>query len=313
MKKTTRLHLKASIGILSSLMVVSAFAQTPTPKPTSQEQEYETSWGEYIALKEKANGGTKHTYETLPNWKGVWRSSNRVRHSFDFSVVKDRADLPQYKIISAELTPKYVADYEKHIEEIKTGLGWDRLSDCLPAGFPRWLTEPFSREFVPTPDQTWLSHEQVNETRRVYTDGRGHGAEDFAIPLWLGDSIGFWNEDTLVIHTTNLKAGRYQRGQPAYSFQTSTVEQWRMIDQTTMLVKITIYDPPALVKPWHAEFTYAVNHDPEIRVNYNSCEENNMVIRMPSGEATILLPGDTDYNDPTTFGIPEVTWDTIPE
>lgn len=307
MIKTTTLQL--SIGLLSLLLAVPGFAQVPA----SPLAEYETSWDEYMALKEKANGGTKHTYETLPDWRGVWRVTPFIPHAFDFSMTEDREDLPGTKKTTAELTPKYAADYEQHIEDIKAGLGWDRISYCLPAGFPRWLTEPFSREFIPTPDQTWLSHEQVNETRRVYTDGRGHVPDDFAIPLWLGDSIGFWDDDTLVIHTMNLKAGTYQRGQPAYSFETSTVEQWRMIDNTTMLVKITVYDPPALQKPWRAEFTYSVNRDPDIRVDYNSCEENNMVVRKPNGEATILLPGDPGYHNPTTFGIPEVTWDTLPE
>ena len=137
--------------------------------------------------------------------------------------------------------------------------------------------------------------------------------DEDAIPLWLGDSIGFWDEDTLVIHTTHLKAGTYQRGQPAYSFQISTTEQWRKIDPDTMEVKITVYDPPALQKPWHAVFQYGRVQDPDVRVNYNACEENNNIVRLPEGSSNFILPGEPDYQDPSTFGIPEVTWDTLPD
>lgn len=310
---------QTTVGLLACCFATSILAQASSDSgpsataPVSQVQEYDSSWEEYLALKQLANGGTKHTFDTLPDWRGVWRREIRAPFfSFDNSL-GGREDLPRYGKLSAVLTPKYAADYEHQIAMVKAGTDWDRLSDCLPAGHPRWLTEPWLREFIPTPDETWLSHEQINETRRIYTDGRGHVPDADAIPLWLGDSIGFWDEDTLVIHTNHLKAGTYQRGQPAYSFQASTTEQWRKIDANTMEVKVTVYDPPALRKPWHAVFQYGRVTDPDVRVNYNSCEENNNVVRRPDGSATFVLPGEPGYIDPSTFGIPEVTWDTLPD
>ena len=76
---------------------------------------------------------------------------------------------------------------------------------------PRWIVEPFLKEFVVTPGQTWLINEMQNEIRRVYTDGRDHPSEADAYPLWEGDSIGFWDGDKLVIHTSQMRAGQYQR------------------------------------------------------------------------------------------------------
>ena len=76
---------------------------------------------------------------------------------------------------------------------------------------PRWIVEPFLKEFVVTPRQTWLINEMQNEIRRVYTDGRDHPSEADAYPLWEGDSIGFWDGDKLVIHTSQMRAGQYQR------------------------------------------------------------------------------------------------------
>ena len=91
---------------------------------------------------------------------------------------------------------------------MKRGIEWDPISTCAPPGHPRWLTEPFLREFVATPDQTWLINEMVNDIRRVYTDGRDHVPEEDRYPLYNGDSIGFWDGDRLVIHTNQLQ-GRH--------------------------------------------------------------------------------------------------------
>jgi hypothetical protein len=307
----------AAGGALFALLADLALAQGPSfvPRPpVSQTQEYETSLEEYDALKMQANGGTKHTAATIPDWRGVW--SRQIRgpvFSFDESAGRNPDLTGPYGNVSASLTPKYLADYQNEVKVVKEGRDWDRLSYCLPAGFPRWLTEPWLREFIATPDQTWLIHEQINEIRRIYTDGRPHLPVGDLGPQWMGESVGFWDGDTLVVHTTNLKAGWYQRGQPAYSFETSTVERWRKIDTESMLVEVTVYDPAALAKPWHAEFNYRRNMDPNVRVQYNSCVEGNNIVRRSDGGGTFVLPGNPAYRDPNSFGIPDVAMDTLPQ
>jgi len=49
---------------------------------------------------------------------------------------------------TAQLTPEYQAKLDKKIAEVARGVEWDALSNCLPAGYPRWLTEPFLKEIV---------------------------------------------------------------------------------------------------------------------------------------------------------------------
>ena len=78
---------------------------------------------------------------------------------------------------TASLTPAYDAKYRTKLANVAKGVEWDPLSSCLPAGFPRWLTEPFLREIIVTPKETWWTNEQESETRaNLHTDGRGHGA-----------------------------------------------------------------------------------------------------------------------------------------
>ena len=102
----------------------------------------------------------------------------------------------------------------KRIEVRKQGIEWDPISTCAPPGYG-WLTEPpFLREFIVTPDQTWLINEMVNDIRRIYTDGRGHVPAADRYPLYNGDSIGFWDGDRLVIHTNQLPAASISAATP---------------------------------------------------------------------------------------------------
>jgi len=282
----------------------------PAAKTAAPEKEYASSKEEYEARLAAAHGGTKLKWDHLPDWSGVWSRDTRKIFAFDESAPPSSYNF-MYPALTAQLTPKYLAAYEAKVQGIKDGKEWDRLSWCLPAGFPRWLAEPWLREFVVTPNETWMSHEQINETRRILTDGRGHVPEDKALPLWLGDSIGFWDGDTLVIHTTHLKAGQYQRGNPDYSFKTTTVERVRLIEPGLLEDKITVYDPDSLVKPWHTVFHYR-KMPGDVRVNYASCEENNNTYLGDDGRPNERIPGDPGYRDADTFGIPEVARDSIP-
>lgn len=263
------------------------------PPPPPLPKQYASSWEHYQADKAAAKGGTKKTFAQLPDWTGVWT------HTSGFAV---DPSMPRDKIADM-LTPPYRKKYLDKLAAVAKGVEFDPLSLCLPAGYPRWLLEPFLREWVLRPEEAWLIAEQQAEVRRVYTDGRGHVPEDEAYPLWEGDSIGFWDGDTLVIHTNHLKAGMYQRLEPDFSEQVSTVERLRKVDNDTIEDIVTIYDPEALVKPWHVRHVYSRVKEPkDLRINHWSCEENNNVVKTSEGSSDFILPGEKGYKDPKTLG-----------
>jgi hypothetical protein len=249
-------------------------------------QEYRNSTEHFEALKRKANGGTKITWEKLPDWTGIWTRTPGIGLKFDPAQ-------PSLQHTTAQLAPEFARKHQEKLERVAKGLEWDPISNCIPPGYPRWLTEPFLREFVLRPEQTLLINEMVNDIRRIYTDGRGHTPEDEAYPLWNGDSIGFWDGDGLVVHTTQLMAGQYQRSQPDYTDQVETVERWRKVDENTIAADVTIYDPPSLVKPWHVVQTYARVTTPDLRIRSWVCEENanNEVFQTKEGTTRHVLPG----------------------
>jgi hypothetical protein len=271
-----------------------------TPVPAWAQESYKI----YMQMKTAAKGGrtfTRATYDKMPNWSGAW---TRREGGLKFDPLQPGQ--PGDGKITAELTPRYEAAYRQKLKEVAAGNEWDQLSNCLPAGFPRLLTEPFLREYVLTPQETWLINEQQSEARRIYTDDRGHIPEDAAQSYWDGDSIGFWDGDTLVIHTIRVMHGQYQRNQPDYSTHTSIIERIRMTDPNTIEQDVTVFDPRGLKKPWHVIDHYTRVTTPGSRIDMWSCNSNNNVVRTPTGGSQFVLPGETvtiqqPYKNPDTF------------
>jgi hypothetical protein len=90
------------------------------------------------------------------------------------------------------------------------------------------------------------------------------------------------------VRGTYPQSGQYQRQQPDYSNQVETVERWRKTDDNTIEADVTIYDPPALVKPWHVVQHYVRVTMPGLRIRSWVCEENanNQVVQTKEGAST---------------------------
>lgn len=272
----------ASLGLMTG---VAAFAAIELPADKAAlialGKEHRTAWGLYKALEAQAGGGQRLNPARLPDWSGLYSRSGVL---FNWDQDQGRNRMP-----TAKLTPEYERRLVEKLDDIERGVEFDRLSTCAPPGHPRWMTEPFLRDFVITPDQTYLINEMVNDIRRIYTDGRDHIAEADRYPLWNGDSIGFWDGGKLVIHTNSLRSGQYQRTQPEYSDQVETVEIWQKVDDRTLIAQVWVYDPPSLAEPWYSKHTYLklTNDGKSLRIHYWDCGENqnNTVIQTETGSS----------------------------
>jgi hypothetical protein len=292
-----RLLTKAAVAVLGVSAAAASFAaiQLPTDKAglIALGVQHKTSWDLYKALERQANGGQRLNPARLPDWTGVYTRSGVL---FNWDQDQGRNRMP-----TAKLTPEYERRLVTKLDNIEKGVEFDNLSNCAPPGHPRWMTEPFLRDFVVTPDQTYLINEMVNDIRRIYTDGRDHIAEADRYPLWNGDSIGFWDGGKLVIHTNSLREGQDQRTQPEYSDQVETVEVWEKVDDKTLIAHIWVYDPPSLAEPWYSKHTYQKlsNEDKSLRIHYWDCGENqnNTVIQTDDGSSQFRDFTFTDKDD----------------
>lgn len=264
------LALIGAIGPMGSLLAQVDVVAERDQRMTELGLAHDTAESLYLYLRAEARGGAPLTPATMPDWSGLWTRDLSRGITFD-------PDQPSGGLPTAKLTPQFHERMLEKIELARQGIEYDPISDCRPPGHPRWLTIPFLREFVVTPDKTLLISEVVNIVRRIYTDGRDHTPPADRYPLWFGDSIGFWDQGRLVIHTNSLRQGQYTRMQPDYTDEVETVEIWELIDDQTMRVDVWVYDPPALVEPWYVTQHYARLADPDgsLRARYWHCLENS--------------------------------------
>lgn len=145
---------------------------------------------------------------------------------------------------------------------------------CLPPGIPHIYTHAYPVEFIQTPGRTVMFFEYGHLVRQIFTDGREHMKD--ANPTWMGDSIGKWDGDTLVVDSTgfNDKTWLDVAGHP-HSEAMHLVERMSRPDHNTLMIDITIDDPQAYKGTLKTQRKYILK--PEWNIMEYICEDTQAV------------------------------------
>ena len=137
------------------------------------------------------------------------------------------------------------------------------LKQCLPPGTPRIYLQPFPFQIVQTPKEILMIYEYDHTVRQIFMDGRQH-PEDIT-PTYMGNSIGKWDGDALVVDTVgfNDKTWLDRDGHP-HSDQLHVIERFHRVDRDNMTIDINIEDPKVLVKPWKTQLYFQLRPDWDI-------------------------------------------------
>ena len=126
---------------------------------------------------------------------------------------------------------------------------------CFPSGVPRIYLFLYPMEIIHTPGRVLMLFEHGHNIRQIFTDGRGHLQD--AEPSWMGDSIGHWEGDTLVVDTIgyNDKFWIDGKGTP-HTEQMHTIERYTRPNFGTLLLDLTLDDPGAFTRPIEYRFEF---------------------------------------------------------
>ena len=113
-----------------------------------------------------------------------------------------------------------------------------------------------------------------------------------SIRLWLGDPIGWWEGDTLVVDSTNFNSKpRMALGGDFYSVNAHVVERFTMTDSNTINWTMTITDPTVFTRPWTMTSAAPMTRQVDGSNDWNralrlldpawehDCHEGNVVLR----------------------------------
>ena len=145
---------------------------------------------------------------------------------------------------------------------------------CITRGLPEvTLPGPYNNnlQIVQTPAYVMLQTEMIHDARIVPMDGRPHA--DPALRSWMGDSLGRWEGDTLVIDTINFTDRTNFRGAGA---NLHLVERLTRQDADTIEYRFTVEDPTTWARPWTVSYPIVKTNGP---IYEFACHEGNYGLR----------------------------------
>ena len=143
---------------------------------------------------------------------------------------------------------------------------------CLPVGMPRQIFAPYPAQFLMTPCLVTILYEYEHFFRVIPTDGREHPKD--LMETWMGNSVGKWEGDTLVVDTVGMLGDTWiDTTGHGHSDAIHVIERYTMRDAQTISREVTIDDPKIFTKP------FTVTHDMTLHPGWELlefiCEENN--------------------------------------
>ncbi|MDA1073584.1 MAG: hypothetical protein O3A63_02320 [Proteobacteria bacterium] len=127
------------------------------------------------------------------------------------------------------------------------------------------------KRIVQTPTHVMILVE-MNHDARIIRLSSEHQPDN--VRSWMGDSIGWWEGDTLVVDTTNFKerSGLYLYGATE---QLHVVERFERMDDKTLRYSFTVDDPGAWEAPWSGSYPWPASDD---QVFEYACHEGNYAL-----------------------------------
>lgn len=134
-------------------------------------------------------------------------------------------------------------------------------------------------QIVQAPGYVVIRQEMIHETRVIPLDGRPHAGQ--AIRMYMGDSRGHWEGNTLVVETTNFtdktsigSNGRAINGEGGTNSEDlRLIERFTRTSATTLKYEATIDDPRIWTRPWTINIPFELH--PEYGFYEYACHEGN--------------------------------------
>lgn len=152
-------------------------------------------------------------------------------------------------------------------ERCLTAVGSPEGPPMMNAGFNA------NYQIVQTKDHVAILVEMNHDVRIIRLADRKH-VPDVVRP-WMGDSVGWWEGDTLVVETTNLHPKSYVAnlgGGFPYSAHGKLIERFTRTGPTQMLYEFTVDDPAYFKQAWRAQMPMRAAKGP---IYEYACHEGN--------------------------------------
>ena len=247
-----------------------------TDKEVLSDEEFAQT--EQQAAQQSANIQKQYENQITINPPLYW--SEGGRRTKQTSVVVDPPDgrmppmTPQaQKIVAAERGG--LGPGQHFPDKVDSWEDFDYYSRCITRGFPSTMLYTvyiFGNDIIQAPGYVVIRSEMVHEQRVIPLDGRKHVGKD--IKTYMGNSVGHWEGNTLVVETTNLRPESGAGGR--YTDAAKIVERFTRTAPDELMWEATINDPNVWTKPYTLRYPFKL--DPEYHLYEYACHEGNYMM-----------------------------------
>jgi len=154
--------------------------------------------------------------------------------------------------------------------------GRSNYERCLttPLAGPPMINSAYNNniQFVQTRDTIAIGQESNHEVRIIHMDTRKHNE----VPRWFGDSVGWWEGDTLVVETVGFTPSQGERRASTtrlvMSAKAKVIERFTRISPAQIKYEFTVDDPSMFTQVWKGEIPLTATTEPTFEY---ACHEGN--------------------------------------
>ena len=126
-------------------------------------------------------------------------------------------------------------------------------------------------QFIQTDDYVVIMAEMVHDARIIRLNGRDLMPD---MKKWMGDSVGYWDGDTLVVETLGFHSQQSFRGS---SENLKITERFTRVSDSEILYSFTLEDESVFSQPWTGELMFNARPTNEVMYEY-ACHEGNYAL-----------------------------------
>lgn len=205
-------------------------------------------------------------------WIDPGSSFGRVRGEYRSSWIIDPSDgrIP-YSEQGQQLRSEFREKFSSNDGPEGRALGERCLIGFGGTGGPPMLNVLYNNHyrFVQTDDYLMIMVEMNQDARIIPIGGEHRPAE---LQQWLGDSIAWWEGDTLVVETVSLHPQQAGSGQVNLSDEGKVIERFTRYSDDQILYEFEVDDPVYYTQVWRGEMSFNASDD---RIYEYACHEGN--------------------------------------
>jgi hypothetical protein len=205
-----------------------------------------------------------------PDLNGIWQALNEANYDLEGHVARPAMAVrpgpygpvpaasvlalgavgsvpPGLGVVEGDEIPYKPEALEKKKENQQNWLTSDPEIKCYLPGVPRAAYMPYPFQILQSANAIFIAYEYAGATRNIYLKDPGPAPVD----SWMGQSVGRWEGDTLVVEVTGMNDQTwFDRSGNYHSEKLHVVERYTRTSPDVMQYEATIDDPKIFTRPW---------------------------------------------------------------